>query len=385
MDRRAVLSALGVLGGSGCLRLQSRGESNPAPSANPTDQPTTPGTASPPQTRTATPEPTATTEPVYPFGLSAGGVTAALYPTHVDALSQTSFRSRWVKLDRTRSRTKWKKEYKSDSGRSLGTWTRQDGGPVEKYVYWDGGLWRERLGDRYTYGDDGNENWGYRPSVWGVEIDPLLRNVEWSGPTRVNETRPAVWEVTARRVENGATAPGYEAAGGKLLSVSSARMTVDENGVIRQVEAIYEIRNRDQEEVTYDITYQIDSLGTVSVSKPGWFSQANAASPTVTSTLTDGGQYVRLLIEDGNRIEPNSRISVFDTAKDWKFVIHLEEPVEPGTPAYLYAETSDQRVVEGNIARGERPSTASPVALDSSYEVAAFRRATQYFGRTAVT
>lgn len=362
---------------AGCLRLSPDGGSSP------TDEAPTAA----PETATATPSPTTTfpadSTPTYPSGLSADGVTAFLYPTHVKTLAATSYRTRWTKLDRRDSVLKWQKQYRADPQGAFGTWTRTEGGPVEIYRYPGGGYWRESLGDRVTFGDDGAHRWS-RVANWAVELAPLLRAIAWSAPTRVNEERPAVWELTGTGIAEASAVPGHHEPG-EVLAVDSASLTVDERGIIRSVTADYRLREgKDGEEFSYAIEFNVDSIGAVSVPEPSWLATAKEQVPTVTASLTDDRRFVRVRIESGNRLEPNSRISVFDAERDAKFIVPLDAPVEPGQPAYLYTATPEAAFSMGDIARESPPSDVSAGQLSSTYELAAFRRDTRYFDRIDV-
>lgn len=383
MRRREALACIGSITVGGCLRFSSDGGASPgqptgtaatSDAPSPTGVPTTQPTAS---------APTTTGTPSYPNGLSADGVSEFLFPSHVRTLSATSFRSRWSKLDVADSFLKWQKQYRADPQAALGTWSRIDGGPVEIYRTAGDGYWRESLGDRVTFGNDGTHR-RTRLSSWAVEIAPLVRAAEWGPPTRANSARPATWEVSATGIADASAVPGHHVPG-EVLAIHDASLTVDERGIIRSATAEYRIREgMDGEEFDYSIEFTVDSIGRESVAEPDWLPTAESSVPVVSASVTDDRRFVRFLIESGNRLEPNSRISVFNTDRDAKFIVPLDEPVEPGTPAYLSTPTPEASFSEGDIARGSPPDDVTAGTLPGSYEVAAFRRDTRYFDRVTV-
>lgn len=369
MHRRDALVSLGLLGSAGCLRLQGRGDG-----ATPTGRRTA-GDDAP-----STPTPTST-EVTYPTGLSAEGVTSFLYATHVRALGGTSFRARWTKLDRSHGTVKWDKEYRGDRGVALGGWSRENGARVDAYRSARGNYWREQYGDGVTYGDDHD---GRDPELWGREIGPFLEAADWDPPTRVDDGGPVRWEVTADAVDDPSAIPGFHT--GEVLAIAEATMTVDGDGVIRSLAALYRIRTSDGEELAYETRYEVDSIGQVSVDEPPWLADARERAPTATATFADDRQYVRLVVESGNRLEPGTSVFVGEDGTTSHFGNRLEDPIEPGTPVYLYkpAGSPDTGGVDAGVSVGRLPTGASPETLDGSYSLGARRWTTHYFDRVPV-
>ncbi len=370
MRRRALLGGLGTGVVGGCLRLSGNGDGGATDGGS--------GSTGDGGQSTAV---VGSSDVEFPVGLSEEGATSFLYSTHVEALRETSFHVQWAKLDRSHSAIKWRKEYRADPDGAIGNWNRDPGGPVEIYRFPGGSFWREELGDRYSYGKDVKPDW-FRTVLWAVEINPLLEAFRWNGPERVNESRPAVWEVTAADVETPSTVPGYHR--GRLLSVDSATLRVDERGIIRSARGTYRIEDDDGTEFEYEIRYSIDSLGTISVEEPSWLATARDRRPRATAELTEDKRFLRFTIEDGNRLEGDSRISIFKIPQPGKTVIQLDEPVEPNEPAYLYRSGPDDGFSEGAIARGSPPTDVSVTPFDGTYQVTALRRTTNYLPRVDV-
>lgn len=372
MRRRALLAGLGTGVVSGCLRLSGNGDGggNDGGSESTADG-----------GQSTSVDGSGSSDVEYPVGLSAEGANSFLYSTHVEALRETSFHVQWTKLDRSHSTTKWKKEYRADTDGAIGNWIRNPGGPVEIYRYPGGSFWREELGDRYSYGKDVKPDW-YRTVLWGVEINSLMEALSWNAPERINGSGPAVWEVTAAGVETPSTVPGYHQ--GRLLSVDMGTLRVDERGIIRSVRAGYRIEEDDGREFEYEIRYSVDSVGAVSVDEPDWLGTARDRRPRATAELTDDKRFVRFTIEDGNRIEADSRISIFRIPQPGKTVIQLDAPLEPGEPAYLYRSGADDGFTEGDIARGSPPTGVSVTPFDGTYQITALRKTTNYLPRVDV-
>lgn len=373
MRRRTFLAGVGLVGVSGCLRLEGgsetgTGRTTPGSRATP---PTSASTTTAESAETATE--TTRTPASYPSGLSDDGVDSFLYPTHRQTLYGSSFRAQWIKRDRESGTVRVQKQYRGEDGRALGRWRTSDGTQVEMYPTGRGDYWRESLATGPTYGNDmGNTD----PSLWGDEIQPLIVAGDWSAPTRANDQRPAIWEVTADAVDDESVVPGTShGAPGTVLSLS-ATMQVDENGAIRSLEATYRLRDDGVGEFAYETAYSVEDVGGVTVEEPAWLSTAQEQAPTVTATVTDD-QYVRFAVESGNRLEPGTRLVVDAEGDEPGFGYVLEDPIEPNTPAYLFTDESGS----GTIARETRPSDGNPASLDGTYSFYARRRDEFYFHR----
>jgi len=325
-----------------------------------------------------------TTEPSLPYGVDEDGVTGELYSTCTQALRGDSFRTTYAKLDVNTAVRRWNKRFAVEGSIALGQWTRDEGGPVEMYRDRTESLWRERLGDRYTYGKDAG-SFDMNEVVWKKEVYPLLSGVNWSAPVRVNDARPAVWETTAGDVEGRPAAPGY--VSGELRSVDSGKLRVDEDGVVRSLDVTYEAFDEIQEQTeTLRYRQRITARGDVSVEEPSWLSTARERRPRVNATLTDDRQFVRVEVTGGGGIATDSRLSVFDeTRADTKFIAHTREPVEVGDVVYLYRMEDRSGFQQGRLAHGSAPSDVTPPALDGEYYLAGFRKDSNYFSDVDVS
>ena len=384
-DRRAFLTTIGAIGFGGCLRFSTDGETvTQSPTPRPptgTEGAVTTGTATPAPTADGTP--TATPEATFPDGLSEEGVSSFLFSTHQQTLSRRSFRAAWTKVNRSASVMKWQKEYHVESGQSLGRWTRESGAPVEMYRYPLGDYWREDLGPRYTYGQDESANQGHPPETWGIELEPLIRAVDWSAPTRVEEDRPAVWAVSAETVADRSAIPGYHI--GEIIAIESGRLRVDEHGVIQRVEAAYRIRKADGTELDYEIQYAIDQINQVTVTEPDWLSTARDRVPELDARRTDDDRAIRIELVSGNQLEPRTRLFADEEeTANTGFGVTLAEPVTAGEPVFLYqpADAPAEGFVDGGITRGSPPDADAAQDLTTRYGVMARREATQYFTRS---
>ncbi|MFC6954416.1 hypothetical protein [Halorubellus litoreus] len=376
MRRRALLGALAVGGTAGCLRLEGGSGTTNATGTDGAGMGTV-ETATATATATET-EPETTTErgdPTYPFGLSDDGVESYLYSTCDSAVAELSYRAQYTKVDVESGSQKWHREYEAADGIALGHWNRKGGGPVDAFHTIGGDmLWREEVADGDTYGLSTRPS--FEEIFWAEEIQPLLKGPAWGSPERVNDDRPAVWEVRADSVGETVRSPGHSE--GELKSIEGARMRVDENGVIRRIEAVYDSSNFEGEVRRHRFRFEVSDVGAVSLSAPSWVETAREERPDFSAQLTDDRKYVRLTMESGS-IASDSRISVFqqpDAAR--KYVARTDREVSAGDELYIHAKTDSGKFNEAGIGYGTRSSVGTPPTLDERYHVVAFRRDTKY-------
>ncbi|MCT9095179.1 hypothetical protein [Haloarchaeobius sp. HME9146] len=378
MKRRALLGALSGVAAAGCLRLSSGDETTTGTQAVQTDTKTdtATATATAPETQTTTGR---VGELEYPSGLSDDGIGRFLYSFHTQALASASFQTKWSKIDVERSHIKWQKSHRVDDRAALGSWTRTDGGaPFEIFRSGTDALWREDMGDHYTYGND-SEGYSVEEITWGQELEPLLRAGDWNEPTLVEEEYPAVWEVETDTVEDESAIPGYHQG---TIQTLSATVEIDENAVVRSVEATYQIQERDGNEIRYASQFTLDSLGEVTVTEPSWLPTARERVPKVAATLSDDDRYVKMVIESGVRLEPGSYVQLFgeEDGGHWP----LEEPIEPGVETYLYKSSDWADNHHLGVTRGSKPTGVSPAPFDGSLELAARRKTNTVFSDVSV-
>lgn len=375
MKRRGLLALLaGGSGLSGCLRLASTGDSTPTGRTE-TASPATPGGTG---ERTPTAERTPPGDASFPIGLSEDGADELLFETHARTLSGSSFHVEWTKVDRTRSEIEWQKEYRGDHGVALGEWVRIDGGTVGMYRSGPDAYWREDIGGGYTYGNDPS---GYDVDrvLWAGELRALLEAGAWEPPSVVQEAPRTTWELRADGISTASASPRDTA--GSIVSISAATLEVDDRGVIRHLEAVYAVDQAENDPAAeYETRYSVSSIGDVSIDPPAWLPTAEERAPIVSVSLTDDRRYVKLRIESGNRLEPGTVIQVHDRERrDSRIHLRLDEPLEPGTTAYIYQYRPADEFPSGRISRGGRPSDASPEELANDYDIWARRRDSLYF------
>lgn len=391
MDRRRYLSTVLLAGTAGCLRLASNdgGETptnSPTPTfAGPTEADRTPK-ATPPETATEAdptptvepetstePEPTAT--PEFPLGLTADGVEPFLFDQHKQELSTAGFHTVFTAINRADGSIKEHKEFDVETGFALGNWSFDQGGPVDMFRSSDGGFWREDLGDRFTYGED-RDNYSIHTVVWGAWTEPVVSGGEWGPPELVSGGADPTWRVETTGFDSSARVPGFFMG---QLETLDATMAVNHRGIITRLAATFQATRRHGGSVDYEIEYEVDSIGEVSVSEPGWVSTAKERRPQVSISLTDDQQFVRLVHESGSPIEPDTRWVLWnDDVQNGEINYFLEEPISEGDTVYFYEEEAGTK--HGQIARGSRPTDASPVTLDANYESWADRNGTEYYG-----
>jgi hypothetical protein len=336
----------------------------------------------------AEPTPDEQIPPSYPRGFTDSGLSTFLYAENSRALRETPFRATWSKLYLDDNRYKQERDYRANRTAAYGTWTRPrgEGGPVEIYRQGEDAYWRENLGGTYTYGND-KEGYSINEITWEQELDPLIRLVDWDPPERVNEGRPAVWEVTGDSVTDDAIVPGYYEEG-RVVSLESASLRADENGVIRSARARYRIDEdeADGAQTRFESRYRIEALGdSVSVPTPSWLSTAREQTPTLSAELTDDRKFVRVRVADGNRLEPRSTIVVTNDENSKTFYVKLEQPLERDVTAYISRPNDASRVVKTDVSFGSPPSDGTPVTLESTYSIFARRRTNNYLRSVAVT
>lgn len=299
---------------------------------------------------------------------------------HQSALQSRSFTAEWSKLDRDNSKVKWRKRYEADVGHAVGrATTRGMGGPADVYrTSGNGGFWRENVGSEYTYGRD---RVGMKMSAvaWGDEVVPLVRAGDWSAPERVNESRPAVWEVTADSVDGTPAAPGYY--DGVTLSLSGS-MRIDERGFIRNIEAVYRIRKSDDrggDTRNFTTMFTVDAVGETSVSEPSWVADTRERRPQVSVESVEDETYVRLTHEGGSSILQNTVVSVYDDAIGASYDFKLETAIEAGETVYLYRTDDVNASVSIAPSRGGPPAQEPPLSFEEPSALWARRATLQYF------
>jgi hypothetical protein len=380
MKRRALLGLLVAGGTTGCLRLEGGGGTTGVTR-------TTGGATEADDTATDTPTVDATTEsepdtateradPTYPFGLSEDGVEPYLYSTCQSAVSELSYRVQYTKVDSESGTQRWHREYEAEGGAALGHWTRKSGGAVDAFHPVSGDmLWREAVGDGdYTFGLSRRSS--FQEVFWSEELQPLLKGPAWGPPERVNDDRPAIWELTAESVGETVRSPGH--MDGELKRVEGARLRVDENGVIRRIETVYESTDFEGNRRRYRFEFRVADVGSVTLTAPSWVDRAQERRPKLKAQLTDDRKYVRLTVDSGS-IATGSRISVFDHGdSDRKYVVYTDREVSSGDVLYLHALTDTGKFNDAGIGYGERAAVGTPPTLESTYHVVAFRRDTKY-------
>jgi len=369
---------LGTLGTAGCLRLADEETSTRATATAGRSRATPSETA----TEASTTTEAWSDEPSYPYGLDEDDVTPLLYNTCVQALAGRSFRARYTKVNTDRASRKWDREFAVADRQAVAQWTRNEGGLVDMFRDGSEGVWREDLGDAFTYGRDAG-GFSIREIFWDKELEPLFSAPAWQSPVRANEDRPAVWTVEADGMAVPVDAPGYVV--GELRDVEGASLRVDETGVVRSFEATYAVYDANADETrSFTFRYRTSDLGSVTVREPDWTAVARRERPRVSASLTEDRRFVRLRVEDGGPIVTGSRVSVFDERSDAKFVTYPRSPIGVGDEAYLYRTGDEGRVERGSVAVGGRPADVTPTTLDSEYSLSAFRRDTNYFPRIDV-
>lgn len=335
-------------------------------------------TATATATDTATdsdPETTERADPTYPFGMSDDGVDSYLYSTCQTAVAELSYRAAYTKVDVESGELMWQREYEAAENTALGHWNRKGGGPVDAYHSVGGDfLWREAVGDGYTYGESTRPR--FQEIFWSEEFQPLLKGLAWGAPERVNDARPAVWEVTADSVGETVRSPGHSE--GELKSAEGARLRVDENGVIRSLQAVYVSSDARGNVRRKRFRFELSDVGAVSLSAPSWVDAAREQHPEFAARLTDDRKYVRLSMESGS-MAPDSRISVFELPeRQRKYVARTDREVSAGDVLYIHAQTDSGKFNDAGIGYGSRSAVGTPPTLDEAYHLVAFRRDTKY-------
>lgn len=379
MRRRTILGAVSILGTTGCLRLEG-GSGEPAESS--TALTTSTSTATTTGTETAT-EPTKTGEPTPPYGMDEEGVRGVLYEMNRRALIDRAFKTEYRKVRRPSGDGLLERSWSVEDGRTLGTWQRDGGGPVESYRD-DDVAWRERVDGEYTYGATRSASTLKEPT-WRDEIPPLLRGLEWSSPRRVNETRPAEYEVSAVGVVPDSTAPGWRPD--TITDLDSGTLRANENDVIRELDVTYTVGTEDGDfEQTYRSVYRLPVLDGVSVTEPSWMSTAWERRPKLSATRTDDSRFVRVRLEEGGPILSGSRITFYDTnRRDTGFNAHTTAPIIQGDELYLYRMDDSDGFKDGELVRDDPPSDVTPPVIDDDYEILTFRGDSIYHDRIEVT
>lgn len=381
MDRRQLLALLASTGTAGCLRMVGSGQSSPnqgttvlvdgeagetAPTAT-----TTPAAAETSPETGASPS----SQQGYPAGLSDDGVSVVLFDSHKRELAQTSFHTTFTAINLQNNELKQQRDYEVDTGFALGSWLFDDGGPVTMFRSHEGGFWREDLGSKFTYGE-ARQGYSINRVTWGSWLEPVISAGQWGEPTTIQEGNPPLWQVETIGFAETGSVPGWFTG---TLEALSGSLTVGPRGIIYKLDAEFEASKLHGGVAHFEIKYRVDSVGEVSVSQPSWLPTAKDRRPEVTAALTDDRKFVRWTLESGNPIEPNTRCSIHDNnARAGAINYFLRDPIEPGETVYFYKEQEELHA--GQIARGSRPSDASPVTLDSEYHTWADRNGTEYFG-----
>lgn len=319
--------------------------------------------------------------PEYPLGLSNDGVDRLLFSEHTRTLAGTSFRTAWTRINRSKSEIDLERTYRVADNHAIGEWVNENGGTLTMIRINDGGFWREDLGDKYTYGES-RDGFSMRLLAQEQWILPLIAAANWNEPTLVQDSGPAIWEVTMSDLVQTTPVPGYFQ--GELQSVSGS-MEVDERGVIHSFQGRFGLTgpNVQPDVLRYQIQYSVDAIGEVSVSVPGWLSTAKDRRPIVEAAITDDQNYVRFTLSSGNQLEPGTQFTVYDEVNRLNFTeTVIDEAITPGETVYFYKETADP--LGGKISRGSRPQDASPVTLSEEYHMWASRGNVEYFGTVSL-
>lgn len=384
MRRRQLLATLSAAGTAGCLRLASNDDSSPTP-GGPGDAsgpespsgPTAEQTSDPADDTPSPPADTATETPPpdlsYPAGLSDDGVNPVLADAHLNELVGRSFALDFADVDVTRGRIATQRDHRVDDGTAIAEWSHQ--GPITLYAAAGGSFWREDLGDVVTYGQDRNP-FDLGHIVLNRRLRQVIRAGVWERPTVTAGDDGPVFRIRADGVDDpGGLEEEFEASS---LETFAADGRVTENGVIRELVAEFEVRDRTEDDrlIAWRFTYELGSLDEVSVSEPGWFETAQSEAPDVSAAITDDGQFVEMTHAGGNPILPGTDVVLYDreNTRNWGYREN-RDPFEAGTTVYLWMEDDQLR-----WERGSRPTDASPQPLDRSLAFWAHRGGAEYFG-----
>lgn len=378
-----MLGLLGTASVAGCLRLEGGAETSTTGDDSVTARTTDPDSATGDDSTTTEQlgESDTTTErpeeASYPVGLSDDGVSQFLFDAHTRALTGTSCRTSWRKLNHTQGSIDWERTYEIDSGDAVGAWTTSEGGTVSMFRSGSDGYWREELGDTVVYGED-EEGFSWRRVSWGVEIAPSLAAFDWGAPERVNENRPAVWEVSTTAIADASSSPGY--IPGTVTSLEEATMRVNEDGVIVSFHSTYTVEEdgREGETLTYESSFRTEAVGEVSVAAPSWVSTARERVPVVSASFASDPGIVEITVESGGPLVADSRlVLVPESGPSDRREVELDEPIESGTTVYVWHEEGDP-FREARLSRGSPPTGASPSSLPDALELYMYRDARVY-------
>lgn len=359
MDRRRFLATLPGVGLAGCLRLTD-------------DDGGTPDQSTPPPTETQT-----RTDALMPPGLSMNGPTDSFFSIHKQELDSTSFHTEFKMGGRNSPNLD--RQYDVANKRAVGSWT-YTGNPVKIYRDPDQSLWRESLGQNYTYGKS-RHPYSIDRLTWSRWLKPIVAAGTWNLPSPIQDD-PPIWRVEADGHDEEGSLPGHLDGTYEALE---CRVDVDNQGVIHTLTAEFEATRIDGAMIQSQIEYQVNSLGEKSVSKPAWVSTAAQRWPRITAKLTDDRKYVEFTLTDGNAIEPQTFLFVYDAYGRPTPKYDLEKPITPGETVYLYRENTEGRT--GKIARETRPSDAAPITLNGPYNMWAARADHSvhvYFGTSGI-
>ncbi|WP_439026420.1 hypothetical protein [Haloarchaeobius sp. DT45] len=380
MNRREFLATMALAGVSGCLRLQAESTQTGRPGSSTDARTPTESSSTATVSEAASPTETTATGPApYPTGLDDDGPNLFLVPTHVRTLKSTSYRAVWRKLNHTKSEIYQDREYRNEGGKLLGTVLGNDSSTVEVFRSGDDAYWRENLGGSYTYGNDRHRNEKmYEWTLWARELNALIEAGAWGSPEVVQESPTTVWRVQTDSL--GTESVADRDTGGTITGFTAGEMKIDENGVIRSLNAKYEEVEDDEGSRAIETTYTIDAIGATTVAEPSWLTTAKEQAPTVAVSITEDDSFVKLRIESGGAIASGSVLQVFDRAKGGSPIdLMLDEPLEPGTTAYLYDHGDGDSFPSGTLVRGSRPTAEPAQKLPNSYDVWARRRDIHYF------
>lgn len=357
----------------GCLRFDGGDGGDQSPTVTPAspgptaDQGSTPTDAPDPATPTHDRDYSAR----YPPGLTDEGVEPFLADAHTNALSTRSFRTRWTEANVTIGRAYQQRDYRIQDGAAIGEWSYQ--GPITIYRSADGGFWREDLGETVTYGEH-RSGFDLNHLTWNRRLRRLFLAGSWGPPTVQREQEPVRFGVRASGTDDtAALLPEFEA---RSIETFEAEATVDEHGVVHSLTAEFQARDRTEDRLfEFRIRYAVGSIGQVEVTEPEWVPRARERAPDVTADIVGESQYVELVVESGNAMLPETHLTLYDQEQGRNAGVRsLAEPMDSGRTYYLYLEDGALRV-----ARGSRPTDASPTQLDSSYGLWAHRAGAEYF------
>lgn len=303
----------------------------------------------------------------YPTGLSDEGVSPLLAHSHRNSLDMTSvvFELEIINSGPHRHDEQWKVDL-AEGSQAILEMHQLDASPTA-YFSPDHGHWRDEILGEVKYGrhrHDFDVDWLLKIGHLGH----LIRAGEWDPPTVDEDAELFYIEAEGLDEPSGLADDIWTDS----IESFQASGTVDEEGIIRELEVAFEHVDEDVLTLRHS-RVTTEEIGEVSVNAPEWLDTAQERAPEVVARFVEDRQFIELTMEGGNSMPSGTNLNVHGNDGDYPFP-SLSEPLVAGDTLTLYVEDG-----EGIISREGIPQDASPITFEQNIAIWMRGSALEYF------